>query len=757
MKPTKHWVFLCLFLCTACYPVVLDLPEEGLVESPTSRILQISTSYPPSNSVMPGNPYPIIQSSPTIIIPTSTLTPTAGWTASDEFMALLAHYLTPVLSATPYPTDTPKPALPPSPTSSGVQEVLGKIQVRSLPPNWIATLPPMEPLPGMTGTQVFLQAATDLMNYVQGEEQAYLKILSILNPDNNQVPGRAWLRAADLDSDGALEWLMAYPVEAYGTTIKCSGSCVRLVILFEKQGAQFVPVSLMDAYTDHQDGAGWYNFPLIFGLDDLNLDGHLEVLLHTRQPANHADFENLIVTAWDGARWQELGYFSQRSVEQMFAVDLDGDGLKEIILNGGMAGVTWISPERTQLSVYGLRDGSYEWSGDFLPASGHAYFQVLDANAALQAGRLAKALELAKNAWLPSYAHNWRLLSCQYTYAAIQVMLVYALWGEQSNLQAVLDQIEQRCGASGDRFVGAARLFSLAYRQTGDVLAACQAMERFVADRWSDPRAVPALLPPFRIYQDQFPLEEFETWQVCSLDIPARPSAAKPADAIFLGPVMQRFRTDNEHDVMRSALAINNRLLVQTHDLSTSVYLPLQEYLVKSAITSLDWFPDGQHLVYSVKNAGELHILNIMTGGDWLIGGKDKRLYAPSVSPTGFYIAALALPDELSLSQEACRPPRGLAILGLDASLQFNKTLRLEDFQGLPADEVIFPALDQISGDLHNRLVWWKDNTRLQMILQVGCAARQKLTVYELDVSTLSAHLVIEDIMQPQLGFGGEP
>jgi hypothetical protein len=119
-------------------------------------------------------------------------------------------------------------------------------------------------------------------------------------------------------------------------------------------------------------------------------------------------------------------------------------------------------------------------------------------------------------------------------------------------------------------------------------------------------------------------------------------------------------------------------------------------------ITTVDWFPDNQHLVYEVLDrssapdgptidwAWELWIVDVESGETWQISQGDEQLHDPAVSPQGDVIAVVAgsgYGDAGMIDQQ-------LGFMYLDVFLQRNDLIYAADFQGFPADSVgsVYPT-----------------------------------------------------------------
>ncbi len=173
-----------------------------------------------------------------------------------------------------------------------------------------------------------------------------------------------------------------------------------------------------------------------------------------------------------------------------------------------------------------------------------------------------------------------------------------------------------------------------------------------------------------------------------------------------------------------------------------------RDLLTADEISSMAWFPDGVHLVYSNRlrthqllEAGtigvqdELWIVDVVTGEKHRIGTADENLHTPSVSPDGQYVAVLSGTGWF----DACLVDLSLAVLKLDGAGQRIALYRLSDFAGLPRNE---------SGDLAAYPVAsantpvpgvWLNSTQLTVGVQFTCLLDNPAGIYTLDLTTQTA------------------
>jgi len=158
-----------------------------------------------------------------------------------------------------------------------------------------------------------------------------------------------------------------------------------------------------------------------------------------------------------------------------------------------------------------------------------------------------------------------------------------------------------------------------------------------------------------------------------------------------------------------------------------------RELVVSDEISSLAWFPDGRHIIYSEQDPAQpvvnrqdaLWIVNIETAERDQVGTG----YDPHVSPDGRHVAVLSG----VLWGDACHVGYDVAILELDAAMQVVTRHDQDDFTGVPEEgtsESIYPVAFS-----------WQSDTQLAVMLAWACSDVERST-YVLDLATLEAEKV---------------
>lgn len=165
------------------------------------------------------------------------------------------------------------------------------------------------------------------------------------------------------------------------------------------------------------------------------------------------------------------------------------------------------------------------------------------------------------------------------------------------------------------------------------------------------------------------------------------------------------------------------------------------ELLRANEISSLAWFSDSRHIVYSdvdhsrQTGCGDPRILSALwivdaaSGEKHQVGLSDERLHDALVSPAGDYIAAF----DGSGHGDACWHDQKLLFIKLDKDLKRIEAYRPEDFGGVTpgtSDSTIYPVG---SGA-------WQDATHFSIGLDWTCvAANDPGGTYSFDLATKQA------------------
>ncbi len=294
----------------------------------------------------------------------------------------------------------------------------------------------------------------------------------------------------DLDGDGKEEILVFVPL--VGEQCGIASLCPYMGILFEQKQALWMPHVVL---TDGGD------MPLslvrVRFASDMNNDGKAEVVFLSEIRGAHTNFVQVWIGQWTGSAWR---YLIARPVSVAFArVDIrdwDGDGLADVLVRGGIVASVGAGLQREHTIVLAWRYGAYQIIADVPEASEHPYFLMLDANRALANRKWQQAEGLAmsawarlratwdmpntfpdaENEWLPPQPYRSRLLA----YVGIERMLALPARGQDTKALSVLTALESTAHVSSNPYLTAARRLWEIYRRTGDLVTACNMMEKSI-------------------------------------------------------------------------------------------------------------------------------------------------------------------------------------------------------------------------------------------------------------------------------------
>ena len=388
---------------------------------------------------------------------------------------------TPAATATPVPTDTPRDIV--------VAHLLPEGPIKPPPAEWTPVRPRTFDTAQDTPeswTRDYLQLVTDMLN-ATGSVDAVLDQLVAWMPADSSFEGArpqsAWAVTRDLDGDGTDEWLISVPSQDRVCWVTY---CPGYVVIVQIRKALFTPLSLIIANEFIWD----ISHPTVLMIDDVNADGLTEVVLEGNECGAHTCFTSLLIGRWDGQRWRDLAIDPiQQAYTDYVMEDRDGDGAQEIVMHGGTFGSVGAGLQRQHMLIFDWLEEAYRLVEDLPDPDPHPYYQMLDANAALAQGQwdAALALSLAVVDYPGVYADDWTPTEAWGRiagYATIEALLVYAQRGDAEAMMQVYGSLMARSHSAPDNpYPEAAWHLLEVYQQTDDVLAACQAMETFIAER----------------------------------------------------------------------------------------------------------------------------------------------------------------------------------------------------------------------------------------------------------------------------------
>lgn len=416
------------------------------------------------------------------------------------------------------PPASPAPSLTPNaaPTRPG-QELLPAGPITP-PPDDFQPVPPSPPDPASEShsdwIRDYISLVTDLLNSSRSPQEVLATLNEWSSPDGgSEAETAAWFEVTDLDGDRVGETLFSLPVPAR----EClQVSCPAYLVLFEIEDDLFQPQYVFQGNPPH---AVQMEQPRLLRVEDINMDGYQETLLTQRYCGAHTCTTELSVGRWDGRSWTDLAADPiSQSYTDLTVEDRDEDGILEIIMHGGTYGSAGAGLQRPHTLIFDWVDGAYRLVEDTPDPSDHPYYLMVDANSALQNGHWDRALELAERALdNPDFsdtmfpvvdADRRRIL----TYTAVEAMLVHAHREDLQAMEAALDQVRNYPFYQPNPYSEAAERLLAVYRGSGDVKAACAAMEEVITDQ-------PEEAAFFQQYG--YNTERLTVDQICPLDQPA--------------------------------------------------------------------------------------------------------------------------------------------------------------------------------------------------------------------------------------------
>jgi hypothetical protein len=385
------------------------------------------------------------------------------------------------------------PALPPAPPAALQTPSPTPLPGRS--PSLAAALIQARQEAARAGLPDPVAVATELLNATQGDVEAFADQIAARLVPGADVPPRqanAWAHVADLDGDGAPEWIVSVPSTqggvcadraCYARELHCEWQrlCMGLVLLFGRTQQGFTP----------RMAVGFQPTPAVLAVEDLLGDGTPELLLTGTHCGAHTCFTGLEVGEWNGHAWRDLTAERMEQSSTTIRVADPGDGgPRQIVFHGGTFGSAGAGLQRqyTLVFAYDPQAGRYHLVSSTPDPDPDSYFRMLDAHAALAAGDLDRALSLATSVLVQPYTdpnadHRERRDDRIAAFAAIEAMLVHALRGEPEQVAALAEEVAAQYDGADNAYVEAAQRLRETYERTGDPVAACGEMARVVRER----------------------------------------------------------------------------------------------------------------------------------------------------------------------------------------------------------------------------------------------------------------------------------
>ncbi len=228
--------------------------------------------------------------------------------------------------------------------------------------------------------------------------------------------------------------------------------------------------------------------PQIYALDDLTGDGVPDVLYDMPTCGASTCFSNAQGVRWDASTGSFVTLLPE-PINQPYSdftiTDQTGDGLLDIVVDGGMMGSAGAGPQRAYQYIYSWDGSLFTLEEQTLISNQHPIHLVNDADDLLIAGDYAGAITLYEQSYTdPSLERElWDAYEGWQrdleAYARYKMIIATVQLGDQAGAQALYDQLladYPDAAQPGGVYVGYARLFWEAYTDSGDVGSACEAV-----------------------------------------------------------------------------------------------------------------------------------------------------------------------------------------------------------------------------------------------------------------------------------------
>lgn len=327
----------------------------------------------------------------------------------------------------------------------------------------------------------YIQAITDLMNYVDGNQELYIQYIETWVPTALNFSSDDWFLEDDYDNDGQIEWLVSIPVrfapdgvDRCGFYLSPFGYCPRLVFIFEKIGGMYYPKYIF---------RNMYYEARVTLVADLNNDNLKEIVFRADPCGAAVCSTYLSIGNWNGQNWEWHGHISNDHAEVEF-VDIDSNGTIEIKVAYPTYAASRYNPpysRRDVIDIYGWKNNRYEIIDQIYPPTDSVFEIIFDIASVLEYKNAELALEYAQ----PVMDNLDESCDRMKTYVGIQTMLAYAFKDDSVAMESSLAKLEKYCDHPRNAYLHAAKILWLAYEKTNDPISACQAMEQFLMSEYS--------------------------------------------------------------------------------------------------------------------------------------------------------------------------------------------------------------------------------------------------------------------------------
>lgn len=426
-----------------------------------------STTFVPAVSNTPT--YIVTQTVDATVTTTNVANlPSPTATLSTDYAELAKIYLQ---TPTPYPTH-------PTPTPQPSTDLLSQVKARKLPSNW--TPVPFQFIDynnNQSDWQVTtIQITTDLMNWVNADPVQFWRQIKSLQPEETWFgDSYEWLMEDDFDGDHKQEWLVSVPVYPADKEIRSFPE--QVIILFELEDGIYQPVMYHRTFLYGGSLHGYFAKVLL--VQDLNKNG-LKEIVWRYTTCGSACSETIQIGEWDGENWQYVfwdGIPGTNLTNYFMFTDQDSDGIVEISVNyTTFYKLNGRYPDREARDTYKWKNGQWELVEEWRSPSADSYAIMYDVFSALELGKYEQAIEFGQ----PVLGDLQNTCGPVETYTGLEIMLAHTILNKPEAAGVVLQQLDTYCNSTENIFLPAAHVYMQAYQQTGDAVASCSAMNRFI-------------------------------------------------------------------------------------------------------------------------------------------------------------------------------------------------------------------------------------------------------------------------------------
>ena len=251
-----------------------------------------------------------------------------------------------------------------------------------------------------------------------------------------------------------------------------------------------IPTGILLAYLGDERGyaetlyVDEEGLPAVQAIVDLTGDGQDDLLYAATNCGAHTCFGDL-----QGYRWQcaeALPLFSD-AVDHPFpgyaVEDVDGDGLREVLVETGTIGSVGAGPQRTYRLVYGWDGSALALEDETVTSGEHPIHLLNDADALLEGGAYVEAIALYERSYTDpdldrsaSWAEEGWEVALE-AYARYRQVLAWTLAGDRDAAAETYETLLADLGEdpNAERYLDLARTFWGAL-EAGDVDGACRAV-----------------------------------------------------------------------------------------------------------------------------------------------------------------------------------------------------------------------------------------------------------------------------------------